>query len=223
MVNEVKFTSVIPVWDKCLQHPLMQDITLEQILQYVSSFNGILNMPNLYTTKYEIMHIHEYRAVLPCDLVSIIQVKDCDTGKCIKYMSSNFMDDTELVFKTQNSIIYTNVPECDLEIAYRAIPLDEEGYPMILDNERYINALYEYIKVKTFTTLFEVGKLNGNVLQNSQQEYAWAVGQLQEELNTPSLSEMQSISNAHNTLLMNNRQFEDGFNSLGSQQHFNIH
>lgn len=223
MVNEIKYVSIMQIWDRCLQHPLMQDLTLEQVIQYVTAFNGIFNFSNLYLNKYEIINIEDYRAKLPCDLIAIVQVKDCKTGQCIKTMSSTFMNDTELTFKTQNSVIYTNVPECELEICYKAIPVDDEGLPMIIDNERYMNALYEYIKSKQFTILFEMGKLNANVLQNVQQEYAWAAGQLQEEMNTPSLSEMEAISNAHNNLLLDNRRFGDGFNTLGEERYLNVH
>jgi hypothetical protein len=223
MVNEVKFTSIMSVWDRCLQHPLLHDITLEQVIQYVSLFNSLFNMSNLYTTKYEIVDVEEFRAKLPCDLVSIIQVKDCKTGLCIHKMSGTFMNDSDLVYKTQNSILYTNVPECCLEIAYKAIPVDEEGYPMVLDNEKYLNALYEFIKTKMFTTLVETGQMNPNLLGISQQEYAWAAGQLQEELNTPSIAEMEALSNAHNKLIMENNQFEEGFSRYGEHQHLNVH
>lgn len=223
MVNEVKFTSIMSVWDRCLQHPLLHDITLEQVIQYVSLFNSLFNMSNLYTTKYEIIDVEEFRAKLPCDLVSIIQVKDCKTGLCIHKMSGTFMNDSDLVYKTQNSILYTNVPECCLEIAYKAIPVDEEGYPMVLDNEKYLNALYEFIKTKMFTTLVETGQMNPNLLGISQQEYAWAAGQLQEELNTPSIAEMEALSNAHNKLIMENNQFEEGFSRYGEHQHLNVH
>lgn len=223
MVNQVKFTSVRVVWDRCLQHPFLQDLTLEQIVQYVSLFNGLYNMSDLYTTKYQILDVKEFRAKLPCDVVSIIQVKDCSTGRCIQYMSSTFMNDTVTAYKIQNSVLFTTIPECELEIAYKAVPVDDEGLPMVLDNEKYLNSLYEFIKVKTLTIMCETGRIKPAILQMAQQEYAWAAGQLQEELNTPSISEMESLSNAHNQLLINDKQFSEGFDRYGEHQRLNVH
>jgi hypothetical protein len=36
-----------------------------------------------------------------------------------------------------------------------AVPIDDEGYPQILDNEKYKNALELYIKRDRFTKYFE--------------------------------------------------------------------
>jgi hypothetical protein len=44
-------------------------------------------------------------------------------------------------------------------LAYKAIPVDSEGYPLIMDNERYKNALELYIKKIKFTGYFDLGKI----------------------------------------------------------------
>ena len=88
-----------------------------------------------------------------------------------------------------------------IEISYKAIPIDNEGYPMIVNNEAFIRALELYIKKIKFTILFDQGKLPNTIYNNIQQEYAWAVGQAQSSLIMPSIDEMRSFTNMINTLI----------------------
>ena len=142
-------------------------------------------------------------------------------------MAGTFMPDDKLTrrvnygeftFKTQNRIIYTSFPEGKVKIAYKAIPIDEDGFPLIIDNETYLEALEGFIKKKVFGIKFDKGDISPGVLQNAQQEYAWNAKLLQEEFNTPSPSEMETISNIWNTLIPQMRHFEQGFRALGNKE-----
>jgi hypothetical protein len=79
--------------------------------------------------------------------------------------------------------------------------VDEEGYPMVPDNSTFTKALELYIKKQVFTILFDLGKIQGPILQQTQQDYAWAVGQAKNDMIIPTMDEMQSITNAWNSLL----------------------
>ena len=206
MINNITYPNIRVILDDCMQHELLQDLTLEQVVGYTIKFNGIFNMPQLYTEKSTFVEIKDYRGKLPCDLVSIKQVRDTKDNLALKELDSTFFNPNtkDMAFKTQNMIIYTTFKEGEVEIVYRAVPVDEEGYPMIMDNEKYKNALELYIKKDRFTKYFDNGKLHQSILQNVQQEYAWAAGQLQSELKTPSMSQWENISQAHNKLIQKN-------------------
>lgn len=74
-------------------------------------------------------------------------------------------------------MIYTSIEKGEIELAYRAIMVDHDGYPMIPDDGTFAIALGLYIKKRHFTILFDTGKISHQVLANTQQEYCWAVGQ----------------------------------------------
>ena len=76
MINNITYTNIRVILDDCMQHELLQDLTLEQVVGYTIKFNGIFNMPQLYTEKSTFVDIKDYRGKLPCDLVSIKQVRD---------------------------------------------------------------------------------------------------------------------------------------------------
>lgn len=225
MINNISYTNIRVILDNCMQHELLQDLTLEQVVGYTIKFNGIFNIPQLYQEHSVKIPIKNYRGKLPCDLISVIQVKDLQTNKALSTISGTFFNPNsfERAFKTQGSIIYTTFKEGEVELAYLAVPVDDEGYPLILDNEKYKNALELYIKRDRFTKYFDLGKLQQGVLQNTQQEYAWAAGQLEEELKMPSISEWENISNAHDQLLPKTDEFVRGFETTGFRENYKIH
>lgn len=228
MVNEIQYVNIREVASRLLRHPLMTDLTLEAIIQYTVDFIGIMGLPPIYYDKVDSVDIHNFRASLPCDLVSIKQVRDAKNGIAIRATTDTFhlMQDEkhkerqEGTFKVQNNIIYTSLKEGKIDIAYKAIPVDSEGLPLLPDNSIFLKALELYIKKEWFTVLFDMGKVSPAVLQNIQQEYAWRVGQLNTDFIMPSLSEMESISNMLNQLIPRTNEFRKSFKPLGNREYW---
>ena len=225
MINNIQYTNIRVILDNLMQHELLQDLTLEQVVGYTIRFIGIFNIPQMYINKEVCVDIHNYKGELPCDLVSVIQVKDNHSGVCMSTISGTFFNphSIERAFKTQGRIIFTTFKEGSVTVAYNAIPVDEEGYPLIMDNEKFKNALELFIKKDRFGKYFDTGKIALNVLQHVETEYAWAAGQLSEELKMPSISEWENISQAHNQLLMKTEEFKKGFETTGITEPYKIH
>ena len=224
MIKEYNYINIREVLNRVLRHPLLQDVTLEQAVQYTIDFIGIFGMPRLYQDKEVIVTVDNHRGKLPCDLISINQVKKSD-GICLRNMTDNFSpndNNGELTFKTQGQILFTSLKTGELIISYKAIPVDEDGLPLLIDNPVFLKALESYIKREVFTILFDMGKISPAVLQNTQQSYAWLAGQLQSEFTIPSVSEMESISRMWNTLIQRTGEFDNGFSSLGNKEHIKI-
>lgn len=229
MVNNVTYTNIREIASRLMRHPLMIDLTLEAIIQYTVDFIGIVGLSAIYYDKVDTIDISNYRAALPCDLIAIRQVKDVKNNISLRATTDTFHlihDEKESVirqegtFKVQGNIIYTSFKESKIAIAYRAIPVDEEGLPMIPDNSIFLKALELYIKKEWFTIQFDMGKITPAVLQNVQQEYAWRVSQLNSEFIIPSVSEMEAISNMLNQLIPRTNEFRNGFKSLGNREYW---
>lgn len=229
MVNNIQYINIRTIADRLMRHPLMMDLTLEAIIQYTVDFIGIVGLPAIYYDKVDTVDISNYRAVLPCDLIAIRQVKDAKSNISLRATTDTFhlIHDgknptmrEEGTFKTQGNIIYTSFKEGKIAIAYRAIPVDEEGLPMIPDNSIFLKALELYIKKEWFTIQFDMGKIASAVLHNIQQEYAWRVGQLNTEFTLPSVSEMEAISNMMSQLIPRTNEFRKGFKSLGNREYW---
>lgn len=231
MVKEIEYINIREILSRVLRHPLLQEFTLEQAIQYVVDFIGIFGFPDLYEDKETAIDICEYRGDLPCDLISINMVKDCKTNIPLRSMTSAFNPGgkyynhlkQEPQFKVQNRVIITSFPKGKVIVSYKAIPVDDEGYPLLIDNSKYLKALELYIKCQLFTVLFDLGKVSQQVLNHTEQEYGWSAGQLSEEFKTPSEAEMESITNMLNQIIVRKDEFINRFERLGNKEHRVIH
>jgi hypothetical protein len=226
MVRKIEYINIRELLSRVLRHPLLQDFTLEQAIQYTLDFIGTFGFPELYEDKQAQVPICDYRGKLPCDLIEVIMVKDCKTDVPLRSMTGVFNPGGRLYnhlqhepqFKIQGRVIITSFPKGDVIIAYKAIPVDDEGYPLLVDNSKYMKALELYVKCQMFTQLFDLGKVTPQVLQHTEQEYAWAAGQLEEEFKTPSISEMQSLTNMLNQIIVRKNEFYNRFERLGNKE-----
>lgn len=229
MINNITYINLKEIASRLTRHPLMIDLTFEAIIQYTIDFIGTLGLPPIYLDKVVTVDIDNYRASLPCDLVAIRQVKDSKSNISLRATTDTFhllheendsIKRQEGTFKTQGNIIYTSFKKGSIDIAYRAIPVDTEGLPLIPDNSIFLKTLELYIKKEWFTILFDMNKISPAVLQNIQQEYAWKVGQLNTEFTLPSISEMEAISNMMSQLIPRTNEFRKGFKSLGNREYW---
>lgn len=218
------------VIDKLMQHPLLQGLTLEQAVGYTIDFMRIVGVPSIFLDKIEVISIENYRAVLPCDYYKVIQVRDFKTKLAFRATTDSFyLGDhkhtgyTDFTYKIQGNIIYTSIAEGTIEFSYKAINIDEEGYPLIPDNSSFTRALELFIKKSYFTILFDLGKISPASLQNVQQEYAWAVGDCESEFNRLSLDEAESFYNSWRTLLIRDTEHQKGFLNMGTKEYIKLH
>lgn len=230
MVHQFNFINIREVLSRILRHPLLQDLNLEAAVQYTLDFLAIMGLPKYFLDKIVTLKTEDFRAALPCDLVSINQVRLHKNGIALRYMTGNFngmnderQDDRgEPTFKVQNRIIYTSYREVEIDISYKALPLDDEGFPLIPDNPIFLKALELYIKKEYFTVLFDMNKITIHVLNNTQQEYAFRAAQCESEFTFPSVSEMESIGNMLKQLIPRTNEFNKGFTHLGSKEYLRI-
>lgn len=225
-----------------MRHPLLRDVPFETILEYTLDFIQIVGCPSLFEEKTTVIKIEDWRGVLPCDYVSMIQVRTAKEVDGIEpnhrsHISYRYSTDsfhmskekpdvgrygTDLTYKIQGSVIYTSTKDTDIEIAYNAIATDGEGYPLLPDNPSFLRALEAYVKKQQFTILFDLGKLQPAILQNAQQEYAFYVGQCQTDMIMPSIDQMESLTNLWTALIARANEHSKGFINSGSKEYLTV-
>lgn len=224
-----KYISIKVVLDNIIDHPMLKDVSLERAVNYTVNFMRIIGCPRMFEERASLVEIKDYRGTLPCDFNNIIQVRthnksDNKRYKVFRYTTDSFhmskdkQDSADLTYKIQGNIIFTSIKEGIIEIAYNAFAVDSDGFPLIPDNSSFINALELYIKKKYFTVLFDTGKINQAIYNQTCQDYAWAVGQAQSDLIRPTIDQMQSITNSLNTLIPRVNEHSYGFINNGSQE-----
>lgn len=228
----IQYISLKQIADDITDNPLLQDIPFERIVNYAVQLIRIVGMPQVFENKIADLQIVDYRAMLPCDFISMIQVKNMD-GMCYRYTTNSFhMESFEnkdydnckehnepLTYKLQGDYIYTSNREGVITISYQAIALDEEGFPMIPNNSSFIEALEYYIKKKHYSKLFDLGKIQAPVYQDACQHYAWYVGQAQSSLVKPTIDQMESITNIFNNMVVKVNDHKNGFINSGNKEY----
>lgn len=219
----MKYISVRQILDDLLADDMMRGLSLERVVNYAAEFMQVVGMPPEFENKVEKVEIENWRGKLPCDLYEIVQVKD---PKGFAYISAegSFGNRNHpeqypaFTYRVKGDIIFTSTKSIDLLVSYLAIPTDDYGFPLIPENASYIRALELYIQKRYFTILFNNGKINQNVLANTQQEYAFYVGQAQSDLIRPSLDQMESIKNMWTTLIPKMYKHADGFKTVNNPE-----
>ena len=139
-------------------------VSFETILDYLVDFIQIVGCPQLYEEKTQVISIKDYKGLLPCNYVSMIQVRNAPPPddhiaddypgirrhSAYRYAGDSFhmspdkpdvgRGGTDLTYKIQGCIIYTSTKDKPIEIAYHAIATDPEGYPLIPDNPSFMRA-----------------------------------------------------------------------------------
>ncbi len=225
----IQTTNIRRILDRVMRHPMMRDIPFETAVEYAVDFISLMGTPALYNEKTAVVQIRDWRGKLPCDFEQMIQVRvatEKGDGAVYRYSGHSFhlsnskttTDLDSLTYKIQGMVMFTSTKETELEIAYRAFAVDDDGYPLLPDNASFLRGLENYIKLQWFTIQYDLGKLPQQVLQNTQQEYAWAAGDAQSEFSRLSLDEAQTLFNSFKTLLPRNNEHWNAFFGNGAKE-----
>jgi len=224
-----QITSIKTIMSKLYRHPLLKDVPLETVVDYTIDFMRLIGTPGIFENKTTFITIVDYRAELPCDYYTTIQVRDSCTKLPYRYSTDSFHLSpckdmaSELTYKIQGNYIYTSIKDGELELNYSAIATDCDGFPLIPDNTPFTTALVSYIKLQRFVILFELGKLPLNVLQQAQQEYAFCAGDCESEFNRMSLDKAESFYNSFRTLIVRDTAHRNAFKNNSSKEYIKLH
>ena len=220
---------------------MLRDIPFETVVEHTVDFIQLVGAPALYEEKTAIVKVEDWRGALPCDFYKMIQVRVAPTqhnprwdGDCILPMplvyrasSHTFhMSDFklnaaatgELTYKLQGMMIFTSTKNVDVEIAYSAFAVDDEGYPLLPDNTSFLRGLEYYIKLKWFEMKFDEGEISQAVMDRADQQYCWAVGDAQSEFARLTLDEAETLFNSFKSMLPRNNEHWKAFFTEGAKE-----
>lgn len=96
-------------------------------------------------------------------------------------------------YKVNDGYIHCNFETGFIEVSYTGFVTDEHGFPMIPDDQRFIEAvrwsLIEHIDYKKW----RVGEITDKVYHHSEQQREWYIASAKNKANMPSIDQMESI------------------------------
>lgn len=199
--------------------PMLKDLSFERALRYAVKLIRIVGVPQFFEYHSELVDVHNYKCLIPCDCLEIMQIRDPKTNLCYRSAMETWHNQPGSAscgtYKRQGDVIFFSFKEGSVEIAYKKMFIDDNGFPMIEDNAAFTNALELYIKKEYFTVLFNSGKIKGDILMNVKKDYAFAISQATHQLCNPSRDELQNLLNILNTPILNSNITKWGFGKKG--------
>lgn len=112
-----------------------------------------------------------------------------------------------------------------VKLAYKAIPTDEKGYPLIPDLASYQEAVYWYVMMKLSFPKYLKGKLGGKGVNNSaeifhhiEQQWHHYKKQAYAEAMMPTQDDMKNIKNEWNRMLLDYNADDSFFKDINKEE-----
>lgn len=106
------------------------------------------------------------------------------------------------------------VEKGDVHINYQAMPVDEEGYPLVPDHVSFREAVYRYIVYKWLYPRYIRGEADARMIGDAEQKWLWYCGQAGAQAQMPSLGKMENMARRFISLRPNVYQFQSFFEDL---------
>lgn len=150
-----------------------------------------------------------------------------DGSKCAQYSQTLQYDKPEYFIKP--GWIVTNKNKGFIKLSYKAIAVDERGYPLIPDLPSFQEAVYWYVVMKLSFPKFMSGKLGGSTSKYAakyaqqsfyyiQQQWNFYRNQAYAEAMMPTADDMQNIKNDWNKLIPDWDGDDTFFKHIGKEQ-----
>jgi hypothetical protein len=133
---------------------------------------------------------------------------------------------SDITYDLNNECLTASVRTGTVQIAYLAMPTDEEGFPLIPDDVSYIEAITFYLTMKLDLMNWRKNPDSSGykaLYDNSQREWNWYVGQAKAKAKMLSVDQMESLRNAMVRLLHKSNQHATGFRNLGNRENLRRH
>ena len=233
MVNG-KMVSVGTIIWKVMRNPLTQDISYEQAAEFALEFIKLVNAPLSYSDEVKSLTLNEYKTYLPSNVINIRGVRytgidGCQDPIAMRYATDLYhvngdTEDTsdcnkEYTYVVQNCVLIASKKEGYIDISYKAISLDEEGFPLIPDNESYKVGLEYFILHKYIEPLWMMGKIQDKVFNYIEQKRHWYLGQAENSMKLQGIDHLESMMNALNRIIINDQAHENFYKKFGEKQY----
>lgn len=227
--------SIKVVVNRLMQNPLMKNINFEFVIDHTIELLEILHHPSLYVKKRERLNVVRGKAKKPLGMSKIEAMVRTDLAEPI-YMThsediaqeflgeggytSQRLDDT---YTTNSTYINVNFDKGEVEVIYLALAVDEDCYPLILNDAVLIRCIESYLKYKWFDILNDMDMISDRKLNKAETDYCFNVAQADTSLKIPSADEMEALVNTVTQILPSSTEHSRRMEYLGAQEYRKIY
>lgn len=217
-----------------------EEIPESSIYEWMAEALSLIGAYSQYNEVSECLTLSSGKAKLPCDFYKLVtinfnghpvfwatntnannyqcdncQIPICSNGEC-KY--TFYLNDNYLI----TNIGLAEETEQNVCIVYLAVPVDEEGFPLVPDDIYYQKALTAFVTYMLDYQEFRKGKMADKVFQYSKSEWEWYVNSARASALMPNLAKLERLKNIWRRLLPLTNEYQNGFVNLGKKENRNI-
>ncbi len=210
---------------------LTEDIRFEDAKIWAYEVLRLVNVTPQYQINVVELEIVDYKAELPCDLNQIIMVTKDGFG--MKYRPAEPFYNTFVIennyipcnyennYDIRYPYIHTNFTDTHIILSYTSFVLDDDGYPMIPDNELLHQAMFWYI--------YKMLLLGGYESKTQQITFDYcdrkAIGYMtaaKGDMLMPSLAQMENIKDMRMKQITPLDEYKRAFRTLTNKEYLRI-
>lgn len=125
----------------------------------------------------------------------------------------------DATYTLNDNFIFTSFKDTfKVLIAYKAFPIDTNGFPLVPDDIKYKQAVQTYVRMKVDYILWRRGDIARDIFEYSEREWMWYVGAAGTKARIPSYDSMESMKNSILRLIPRINQHQNFFARLGQQE-----
>jgi len=195
-----------------------------------------LSMIGSYAQNKEIstvLTVTNHTVALPCDFIypKDITYNGRPLSWSTKSAANNYKCDTcntiptcctEYNFYISDGCLNTSLESGDLCIVYQAIPIDEDGFPLVPDNVYFDKALKAYVTYMLDKIQFRRGLVPEVVFRMSEKDWYFYVNSARGSAYMPDSSQMERLKNTWVRLIPKQNEYSNGFRNLESRERRNL-
>lgn len=204
-------------------------IDFYEAIEWAGECIELIGCPVQLKDAHECLDIVEFKAKLPCDLHLLLGVRDWETKLPLRYSTDLYHhalvcqeinncecgDDT---FTVNDDYMFTSFEEGKVELTYKALPTDDEGFPLIPDQIKFVMAVKHFLEERILWKGLLAGKTVQYVYEKALQDRLWYIGAANTAGNRPSPDQMESLKNNWLRMIPKINQHMDGFKSMGERE-----
>ena len=122
-----------------------------------------------------------------------------------------------------DNYMFTNFEDGYVDIAYKAFPFMDDGWPAIPDNVRYINGVRAYCAERIGFKEWMQSDITDKVYAKLERDRDWAIASANTAGRIPSLDQMESLKNQWLTMNPDLQQHSQSFRYLNRRQRIRTH
>lgn len=212
---------------KVMNHPLAVDLSYEDAAMYATEAIELIGTPLTLVDKETNVIISGYKGAAPNDMI-IMKGVITDSGIVLNhntglYNTNKWVDQDYIELRGGNytierGVIKTSFERGNIIIAYKALPTDCDGYPLIPNNVKVKRAIHYFILYEHLAPLYDIGKITDKSFARISQEKDWYIGGAQSATQLASMDHAEAMVNSINRLLINSKASRDFYSTLGNKE-----